>query len=79
VQQTKRDGYCFDGGSYQPNMNTLSAPLFGHDNELVGVLSLLGFPQDFSPDVRPQHIRALQYTAGGCSRVILGGALDSAV
>lgn len=76
VRQAKRDGYCFDGGSYQPNMNTLSAPLFGHDNELVGVLSLLGFPQDFSPDVRPHLVRALQYAAGGCSRLILGGALD---
>ena len=76
VRQTKRDGYCFDGGSYQPSINTLSAPLFGHDSELVGVLSLLGFPQDFSADVRPRLINELKFTAGGCSRLILGNALD---
>ena len=69
VREARRNECCFDSGSYQPHINTLSAPLYGQGRELVGVFTLLGFPQDFDPAVRPAFIRELKYTAGGCTQL----------
>lgn len=74
VREARRNGCCFDSGSYQPHINTLSAPLHGPGRELVGVVTLLGFPQDFDSAVRPALIRELKYTAGGCTQLIAGHA-----
>lgn len=78
VRETRRHGHGFDNGSYQPHITTLSAPLFGHASELVGVVTLLGFPSDFDPAVRPALIRELKFTAGGCTKLISGHAARSA-
>jgi len=74
VREARRQECCFDGGSYQPQINTLSAPLHGRGRELVGVITLLGFPSDFDPSVRPALIRELKFTAGGCTQLISGHA-----
>jgi DNA-binding IclR family transcriptional regulator len=79
VRESRRHGYCFDNGSYQPHINTLSAPIFGHAREIVGVVTLLGFPADFDPAVRPALIRELKSTARGCTQLISGHAAPSAV
>jgi DNA-binding IclR family transcriptional regulator len=78
VREARRQGCCFDHGSYQPHINTLSAPIHGPDRELTGVITLLGFPQDFDPAVRPALIRELKFTAGGCTQLI-AGQITSAV
>jgi DNA-binding IclR family transcriptional regulator len=72
IREARRQGCCFDNGSYQPHINTLSAPLHGPGGELAGVVTLLGFPQDFDPAVRPALIRELKFTAGGCTQLIAG-------
>ena len=72
VREARRQGCCFDGGSYQPHINTLSSPVYGQERELVGVITLLGFPPDFDPTVRPALIRELKFTAGGCTQLIAG-------
>jgi DNA-binding IclR family transcriptional regulator len=72
VREAHRTGCCFDAGSYQPHIHTLSAPVHGHARELVGVITLLGFPQDFDPAVRPALVRELKFTAGGCTQLIAG-------
>ncbi len=72
VREARRQGYCFDGGSYQPHIHTLSAPINGTERELAGVITLLGFPQDFDPAVRPALIRELKFSAGGCTQLIAG-------
>lgn len=74
VREVRRNGCGFDGGSYQPHINTLSAPLHGPQRELVGAVTLLGFPQDFDPAVRPALMRELKFTAGGCTQLIAGQA-----
>jgi DNA-binding IclR family transcriptional regulator len=74
VREMRRQGCCFDGGSYQPHINTLSAAIYGHERELVGVITLLGFPPDFDAAVRPALIRELKFTAGGCTQLIAGQA-----
>mgnify|MGYP001587244500 CR=1 FL=1 len=74
VWEARRNGCCFDGGSYQPHIHTLSAPMHGHGRELVGVITLLRFPQDFDPAVRPALVRELKFTAGGCTQLISGHA-----
>ncbi|MBI4623825.1 MAG: helix-turn-helix domain-containing protein [Verrucomicrobia bacterium] len=72
VREARRQGCCFDNGSYQPHIHTLSASLHGHERELVGALTLLGFPQDFDSAVRPALMRELKFTAGGCTQLIAG-------
>lgn len=78
VRDIRRQGCGFDGGSYQPHINTLSAPLYGPERELVGVVTLLGFPQDFDPAVRPALMRELKFTTGGCTQLIAGHAAANA-
>ena len=78
VREARRQGCCFDGGSYQPHINTLSAPLHGPGAELAGVITLLGFPQDFDSAVRLALIRELKFTAGGCTQLIVGHAAVAA-
>ena len=78
VREMRRQGCCFDSGSYQPHIYTLSAAVYGHERELVGVVTLLGFPQDFDPAVRPALIRELKFTAGGCTQLIAGHTTASA-
>lgn len=71
--QEGRQLRCYaDTGSYQPNIHTLSAPLHSQSHELVGAITLLGFPQDFEGGVRAALIRELKYTAGGCTQLIHG-------
>ena len=52
--------------------------MHGHARELVGVITLLGFPQDFDPAVRPALVRELKFTAGGCTQLIAGHGPASA-
>ena len=78
VREARRQGCCFDRGSYQPHINTLSSPLYGPQRELVGAITLLGFPQDFDPAVRPALIRELKFTAGGCNQLIAGKVVSTA-
>lgn len=72
VRDGRKLGYYFDGGSYQPNINSMSAPLYDVNREVVAVLTLLGFPQDFEGAERITAIRELKYAAGGCSQLIQG-------
>lgn len=74
VREARRQGCCFDSGSYQPHIHTLSASVLGHERELVGVITLLGFPPDFASAVRPALVRELKFTAGGCAQLIQGHA-----
>lgn len=68
VREARRQGVCFDHGSYQAHINTLSAPLFGADRKIIAVITLLGGPQDFDPAVRPALIHELKHTADWCSQ-----------
>ena len=72
VREIRRQGCGYDGGSYQPHIHTLSAPVYGSARELAGVITLLGFPQDFDAAVRPALIRELKFSAGGCTQLISG-------
>lgn len=78
VREMRRQGCCFDRGSYQPHINTLSSPVYGQGRELSGVITLLGFPPDFDQAVRPALIRELKFTAGGCTQLIAGHATANA-
>lgn len=68
VRESRRNGHCF--GSYHPQLHTLSTALQGRQRELVGAITLLGFPQDFSNTERPALIRELKFTAGGCTQLL---------
>ena len=78
VREVRKQGYCFDGGSYQSHINTLSAPLYAPDRALVGAITLLGFPQDFAGTAKAALIRELKYTTGGCNQLISGQVVTAA-
>jgi DNA-binding IclR family transcriptional regulator len=78
VRECRRAGCCYDNGSYQPQIHTLSAPLLAPERELAGVITLLGFPQDFDPALRPSLIRELKFTSGGCTQLIAGHTAHAA-
>lgn len=70
VREGRKIGCYSDSGSYQPNIHTLSAPLVGQGNELVGAITLIGFPQDFAGARKSLLTRELKFTAGGCTQII---------
>jgi DNA-binding IclR family transcriptional regulator len=72
VREGRKQGHFVDGGSYQPNIHTISAPIFSHGREPIGVITLIGFPQDFAGAAKAALIRELKYTAGGCTQLIQG-------
>lgn len=78
VREVRKLGCCYDGGSFQPHIHTLSAPLCAQASEIAGVITLLGFPQDFAGTTKADLIRELKYTAGGCNQLIQGPATASA-
>ncbi len=72
IREARKDGVCFDHGSFQPHIHTLSAPLVVADRGIVAAITLLGFPQDFEGAARTALTRNLKFTAGGCLQLING-------
>jgi len=70
IREARRLGYCFDNGSYQKHIHTVSAPLHDSKRQVIGVITLLGLPTDFGPALRQGLVRDLKFTAGGCNEVI---------
>lgn len=48
VREARATGGCFDGGSYQPHVHTVSAVLPPHDGVAPAALTILGFPEDLA-------------------------------
>lgn len=78
VREARRLGYCFDSGSYQQHIHTLSSALLDAEREVLGVITYLGFPQDMKPGVRPALIRELKGTISKCAQLIHGSAKNPA-
>lgn len=74
VREARRQACCFDKGSYQAHINTLSAPLYGIDEQIIGVITLLGFPQDFEGPARANLMRQLKLTAAAAQKLLHGQA-----
>ena len=72
IREARREGCCFDHGSFQPHIHTLSAPLVVNDRGINAAITLLGFPQDFEGTAKALFTRQLKYTAGGCRQLIRG-------
>lgn len=77
IRDGRRFGVYSDSGSYQPNIHTLSAPLYGPNQQVVGAITLLGFPQDFAGPAKTTIAKELKYTAGGCSQLIQDGTVET--
>jgi DNA-binding IclR family transcriptional regulator len=72
VRQARKDGVCFDHGSFQPHIHTLSAPLVLRERGIVAAITLLGFPQDFEGSARATLTRQLKLNTGGILTLING-------
>ena len=78
IREARKDGVCFDRGSFQPHLHTLSAPLVVKERGIVAAITLLGFPQDFEGPARAALTRHLKFTAGGCLQLIYGQDIAAA-
>jgi DNA-binding IclR family transcriptional regulator len=72
ICEARKEGCCFDHGSFQPHIHTLSAPLIVPARNVVAAITLLGFPSDFDGPTRSALTRQVKYTAGGCLQLING-------
>lgn len=77
IREVRKHGIVFDSGSFQPHINTLSAPLQAQDRQVIGAITLLGLPQDFQGSAKSDLILKLRYAAGGCNQLIQGTALET--
>ena len=78
ITEVRKLGCAYDDGSYQTHLHTLSAPIYTHNKEVMGVITLLGFPQDFDGTNKSAMMSELKFTAGGCSQLIQGNVSASA-
>jgi DNA-binding IclR family transcriptional regulator len=74
VREARREGTCYDHGSYETSIRSLSAPLFGPSHELLAVVTLLGSPRDIDPAVRPALEQKLKATVNTCTQFAVGHA-----
>lgn len=72
IREARKDGVCFDHGSFQPHIHTLSAPLIVPERNVIAAITLLGFPSDFEGTARVALKRQLKATAGSCLQLING-------
>jgi DNA-binding IclR family transcriptional regulator len=66
VSACRRNGYCGDFGGYRPNVYALSAPVRDRGATIVGAITLVGFPQDFTGRRRATLARLLLAAAASC-------------
>ena len=57
-------------GETRAQASTLSSFARNATHGLIGSITLMGFPQDFTPDSRPYLLRELKFAAGGCARLL---------
>ena len=67
--------YEFSSGEMLGGINVLAAPLLGDNDELAGILAVVGTTQDVSET--PQGIEALQLQASGISALLGSAAYDT--
>lgn len=72
IREARKDGVCFDHGSFQPHIHTLSAPLIVPERNVIAAITLLGFPSDFEGTARATLKRHLKATAASCLQLING-------
>lgn len=68
LRDGRRPGCYADIGSYQPNIHTLSSPIYEQGSNFVGAITILGFPQDFAGAAKTTLMRQLKQTATDCTQ-----------
>jgi DNA-binding IclR family transcriptional regulator len=68
LREGRKPGCYADIGSYQPNIHTLSAPIYEQGSNFVGAITILGFPQDFAGAAKTTLMRELKQTASDCTQ-----------
>lgn len=76
VREARREGVCFDHGSYAGHIHTLSAPFYDRRHQIAGVITLLGMPQELELQARRAFIRELKHAAD-CCHVSLAGQIPA--
>lgn len=78
IADCRRTGACSDFGGYRPSVHAISAPVRDRASAIIGVFTVVGFPQDFEGRKNKEHTRALLSAAADCTRSLQGSALSSA-
>jgi len=78
VRETRRQGVCFDRGSYTTRVQTVSAPLFGPRHEVVAAVTLLGLRPDLDGASRAALARDLKAATDCAHRCIASSTPEQA-
>lgn len=70
VREARAQRSCFDAGSYHPRVRTVSAPIYRGKGEVFAVVSLLGWPEDFSEAQLPKLKALTLQTARQCEALL---------
>lgn len=70
LSEGREAGWYADTGSYHPNIHTLSAPIYDAGSNVVGAITILGFPQDFAGAAKATLVRKLEQTAAECTQCL---------
>lgn len=78
VRETRRQGVCFDRGSYTTRIQTVSAPLLGRQHEVIAAITLLGLRPDLDGASRDALVRELKVATDNAHRCIAGNVSEHA-
>lgn len=76
VAQCRRTGVCSDFGGYQPSIHAMSSPVRDRSGKMVGVITVIGFSNDFTGASGKEHAGALTAAAAACSQALQGASLS---
>ena len=66
LKDVKSKGYCADLGGYHPQVHAISAPIGNAPSAVLGALTVLGLPSDFSGKATPRLGQLVKAAAEDC-------------
>lgn len=75
VAQCRRTGVSSDFGGYQPSVHAMSSPVRDRSGTIVGVITVIGFADDFAGAKGKDRARAVSASADACSLALQGASL----
>lgn len=69
IEEARKTGVCFDNGQFHPDLYTASVPLRDLRGRIVAVITLMGFPSDFTLENRDRFRRLMLEAADAFQKI----------
>lgn len=70
IQTVRKKGYCLDEGVYHQQIHVCSLPIQNAAGDILGALSVIGWPGDFSARSVKALLPVMKSTAAQCSKTM---------